>query len=186
MHNECFHHFLLVSVSPQFRLWPSLAPGLTRTARGREVEAYRIFSWGLVTTSAHEDGQCWADTHLLAAGMGKEKAEPSAMAEAVAHCHYVQLWKWETGIAENTAEIRKWRLGKLKSVGDTYYFLIKLPLKETQANKQAKNPQAKKNILRCTHIVPLERKSTEFPYSKSVRLGLSELKPHSSCNRIGQ
>lgn len=76
MHNECFHHFLLVSVSPQFRLWPSLAPGLTRTARGREVKAYRIFSWGLVTTSAHEDGQCWADTHLLAAGMGKEKAEP--------------------------------------------------------------------------------------------------------------
>jgi len=43
-------------------------------------------------------------------------------------------------------------LGKLKSIRDTYYFLIEVPLKETQADEQAKNTQAKKNILTGTHF----------------------------------
>lgn len=67
----------MASVSPELRLRPSLAPGLTRTVREREVKVYWIFLWGLIATSAHEDGQCWADIHLLAESMAEEKAEPS-------------------------------------------------------------------------------------------------------------
>lgn len=42
--------------------------------------------------------------------------------------------------------------GNQKSIRDTYYFLTEVPLKETQADKQAKNPPDKKDVLMHTHF----------------------------------